>query len=49
VEHQDEIISKLNELSQAAANGQVDPQQLAKYQDQLQNIGKVLDMVSKFF
>lgn len=49
VEHQDEIISKLNDLSQAAANGQVDPQQLAKYQDQLQNIGKVLDMVSKYF
>lgn len=49
VEHQDEIISKLNELGQAAANGQVDPQQLAKYQDQLQNIGKVLDLFSKFF
>lgn len=49
VEHQDEIISKLNDLSQAAANGQIDPQQLAKYQDQLQHIGKVLDLVSKFF
>lgn len=49
VEHQDEIIARLNELGQAAANGQVDPQQLAKYQDQLQNIGKVLDLVGKFF
>lgn len=49
LEHQDEIIAKVNELSQAAANGQIDPQQLAKYQDQLQNIGKVLDLVSKFF
>ncbi len=49
VEHQDEIIAKLNELGQAAANGQVDPQQLAKYQDQLQNVGKVLDLVGKFF
>ena len=49
VDHQDEIIAKLNELGQAAANGQVDPQQLAKYQDQLQHIGKVLDLFSKFF
>ncbi|WP_337476226.1 hypothetical protein [Acidaminococcus timonensis] len=49
VDHQDEIIAKLNELGQAAANGQVDPQQLAKYQDQLQRIGKVLDLFSKFF
>ena len=49
VDHQDEIIAKLNELGQAAANGQVDPQQLAKYQDQLQRIGKVLDLFSRFF
>ena len=49
VDHQDEIIAKLNELGQAAANGQVDPQQLAKYQDQLQRIGKVLDLFSGFF
>ena len=51
VDHQDEILSKLDQLAQAAQNGQGDAalqQEMGKYQDQLRTIGKILDLAARW-
>ena len=51
VDHQDEILEKLDQLARAAQNGQGDAaiqQEMGKYQDQLRTIGKILDLAARW-
>lgn len=51
VDHQDEILVKLDRLAQAAQNGQGDAalqQEISKYQGQLETIGKLLDLAARY-
>ena len=51
VDHQDEILAKLDQLAQAAQNGQGDAaiqQEISKYQGQLQTIAKILDLAARW-
>ena len=51
VNHQDEILAKLDQLAQAAQNGQGDAaiqQEITKYQSQLQTIAKILDLAARW-
>lgn len=51
VDHQDEILSKLDQLAQAAQNGQGDAalqQEISKYQGQLETIGKLLNLAARY-
>ncbi len=51
VDHQDEILAKLEQLAQAAQNGQggaAIQQEMGKYQDQLRTIGKILDLTARY-
>ena len=51
VNHQDEILEKLDQLARAAQNGQGDAalqQEMGKYQDQLRTIGKILDLAARW-
>ncbi|MGP2526560.1 hypothetical protein ACTUHY_01080 [Acidaminococcus sp. LBK-2] len=51
VDHQDEILAKLEQLAQAAQNGQggaAIQQEMGKYQDQLRTIGKILDLAARY-
>lgn len=51
VDHQDEILAKLDQLAQAAQNGQGDAalqQEISKYQGQLETIGKLLDLAARY-
>lgn len=51
VDHQDEIMAKLDELSQAVASGQADAaitEKISGYETELKRIGKILDFISRF-
>ena len=51
VDHQYEILAKLDQLVQAAQNGQGDAaiqQEISKYQGQLQTIAKILDLAARW-
>lgn len=51
VDHQDEILAKLDQLAQAAQNGQGDAaiqQEISKYQGQLETIGKLLNLAVRY-
>jgi hypothetical protein len=51
VEHQDEIMAKLDELSKAVDSGQADAalqEQINKYQNELSRLGKIFDFLTKF-
>lgn len=51
VDHQDEILAKLDQLAQAAQNGQGDAaiqQEISKYQGQLETIGKLLNLAARY-
>lgn len=51
MDHQDEILAKLDQLVQAAQNGQGDAaiqQEISKYQGQLQTIAKILDLAARW-
>lgn len=51
VDHQDEILAKLDQLAQAAQNGQGDAalqQEINKYQSQLETIGKLLNLAARY-
>jgi hypothetical protein len=51
VEHQDEIMAKLDELSKAVDSGQADAalqEQINKYQNELVRLGKIFDFLTKF-